>query len=248
MIEELKHITENKFSFFEKNDDYVQIILPIYAEDGDLYEIFVKKITDRVYRITDCGLTIMRLSYSYEIDTDKKRELLNKIILANRVEMIDGEIFIETNTENFENSAFRLAQVIAKVSNMYIYSREVVRSLFFEELEEFVYSKLEKYHPQKEYYPIPENPEYQVDYCFNGRVRPIYLFGVNTSDKAKIATISCQQFLLRKMNFKSLIIFEDLDKIKKKDRDRLLNVSDKTITNFDFYKENIIEFFERESA
>ena len=248
MIQELKNIVNDKFEFFQKDDEYVQVTIPMFAEDGDIYEIFVKELEEGKYIITDCGITLMRLSYSYEINSDRKREIFNKIIRSNKVEFQSGEILLESDIQNFENSVFRLAQVIAKVSNMSVYSKEVIKSLFFEHLEEFIYDKLSKFKPQKDYYPMPENPEYKVDFCFNDRPRPIFLFGVNTTDKARITTISCQKFIIEQIGFKSVIVFEDLDKIYKADRDRLLNVSDKSITNFEFYHRNLLEFFEREST
>ncbi|MBU1095903.1 MAG: DUF1828 domain-containing protein [Bacteroidetes bacterium] len=247
MIQNIKNLIGNKFEFYPKNDEYTQVVIPMYAEDGDLYELFVKESDEGKYIITDCGITIMRLSYSYEINSDRKREILNKIIRSNNVELKNGEILVETNLSEFENSVFKLAQVIAKVSNMSIYSKEVIKSLFFEQLEEFVNEKLIEFNPRKDYLPLPENPEYKVDYCFNDREKPIYLFGVNTTDKARITTITCQKFIIENIGFKSLIVFEDLDKINRSDRDRLLNVSDKTITSFEFYQRNLIEYFNREA-
>lgn len=246
MISEIENIVGNKFKLFPKDDRYVQVSLPMYAEDGDLYEIFVRKSEEGKYIITDCGITLMRLSYTYDIDSDRKREILNKIIFSNEVDLVDGEIIIETDTDNFENSVYRLAKVIAKVSNMSIYSKAVVKSLFFEQLEEFIYKELGNYNPQKSFKPIPESPEYEVDYCFNGREKPIYLFGINTTDKARITTISCQQFIIKQIQFRSVIVFEDLDKIRRADRNRLLNISDKNITSFESHQKDILQYFERE--
>lgn len=129
---------------------------------------------------------------------------------------------------------------------MRLYKREVIHSLFFEMLEEFIMTNLQKYNPQKKYYPIPDHEEYEVDYCFNHRRRPIYLFGVNNSANARLATISSQKFIAEKLNFSSLIILEDLDVIGKKDQARLMSAADKQFPSLEDFQKLAEEYIERE--
>jgi hypothetical protein len=53
----------------------------IYHEDGDMVDIFLENPPngngDRLVRVCDHGMTLMRLSYSYDLDTPKKEEIFN---------------------------------------------------------------------------------------------------------------------------------------------------------------------------
>src|SRR3989339_574847 len=98
----------------------------------------------------------------------------------------------------------------------------------------------------KSYFPLIEHDEYEVDYCFNGRERPIYLFGVNSNDRARLATIACQKFITDKLKFRSLIVFENYENVSKKDFKRLMSASDKEFPSFDEFQNHAVEYLERE--
>jgi hypothetical protein len=196
----------------------------------------------------DSGLTLMRLSYSFDIDTPNKEKIFNKILKEYGVQNENDNLFIETTSDTFYPALMQFAQTISKIINMRLYRREVIHSLFFEILDEFIMSKLQKYNPQKKFYPIPDHEEYEVDYCFNHRKRPIYLFGVNNSANSRLATISCQKFINEKLNFSSLIILENLDVIGKKDQARLMSAADKQFPSLEDFQKHAEEYIEREGA
>ncbi len=242
MTSKISSILNNKYLVLESDHDYVQVALPAYAEDADLYEIYVKQIGEDEFIVTDRGVVLMRLSYSYEIDSDNKRGLLNKIINSNGGKFIEGEIQVSCTTIGLEEALFKLLQISAKVSNMSIYSRDIVRNLFMEELEEFVYESFSNFKPQKNYLPINNSPEYVVDFSFDSKDAPLFLFGVSSSEKAKLVTISCLQFKVNKLPHKSLVVFEDYKKIGNYDYERLTNACDKTITNFHNYQNFLSDY------
>jgi hypothetical protein len=86
-----------------------------------------------------------------------------------------------------------------------------------------------------------------VDFCFNDRPRPVYLFGVNNSSNSRLATISCQRFIADKIKFSSLIVLEDLDVLGKTDQARLMSAADKQYPSLDEFKEHAEEYLEREA-
>jgi len=77
----------------------------------------------------------MRLSYTYSLDTPNKEKIFYKIIAENKVNESKGNLYIDTPIELLYPTILQFAQAIAKVSNMRIYKREVIRSLFYELLE-----------------------------------------------------------------------------------------------------------------
>lgn len=246
-INRVKEQFNNFFSLKEKRENILQVFAPLYHADGDMMDIFLSEIPERnLIRLSDYGLTLMRLSYSFDIDTPNKEKIFNKILAENSIQNENGNLYIDVQPEYIYHGLMQFAQVISKVTNMRLYKREVIHSLFFEMLEEFIMTNLQKYNPQKKYYPIPDHEEYEVDYCFNHRRKPIYLFGVNNSANARLAIISSQKFIAEKLNFSSLIILEDLDVIGKKDQARLMSAADKQFPSLEDFQKLAEEYIERE--
>src|SRR4030065_2033871 len=246
MIEEyLNRVKEQFNNFFylkEKRENILQVFAPLYHADGDMMDIFLSEIPDKKrLKISDFGLTMMRLSYSYDVDTPNKEKIFNKILSENSIQNENGELFIEVKPEYIYVGLMQFAQAISKITNMRLYKREVIHSMFFEMLEEYVMDKLQKYNPLKRFYPIPGHEEYEVDYCFNHRRRPIYLFGVNGSSNSRLATISCQKFISEKLNFSSLVVLENLDVLGKKDQARLMSAADKQFPSLEEFQKNAEE-------
>lgn len=246
-INSLKEQFNNFFYLKEKRENILQVFAPLYHADGDMMDIFLTEIPEsKLIRISDYGLTLMRLSYSFDIDTPNKEKIFNKILAENSILNENGNLFIDVKPEYIYHGLMQFAQAVSKITNMRLYKREVIHSLFFEMLEEYVMTNLQKYNPQKKFYPIPDREEYEVDYCFNHRRRPIYLFGVNNSANARLATISCQKFIAEKLNFSSLIILENLDVIGKKDQARLMSAADKQFPSLEDFQKHAEEYIERE--
>lgn len=246
-INRLKEQFNNYFYLKTKRENILQVFAPLYHSDGDMMDIFLNEISEKgLIRISDCGLTLMRLSYSFDIDTPNKEKIFNKILSENSIQNENGNLFIDIKPEYIYHGLMQFAQAISKVTNMRLYRREMIHNLFFEMLDEYIMMNLQRYNPQKKFYPIPDHEEYQVDYCFNHRKKPIYLFGVNNSANARLATISCQKFIAEKINFSSLIILENLDVIGKKDQARLMSAADKQFPSLEDFKKHAEEYIERE--
>src|SRR5208283_4235048 len=127
-------------------------------------------------RVCDHGMTLMRLSYSYDVDSPNKERILERIVSEDGVSDGNGNLYIDAPAEELCPAILQLAQTIAKVSNMRMYRREVIHSLFFESLAEVVETRLQRFNPRRPYFPLPDQEEYEVDYCFNDREKPVFLF------------------------------------------------------------------------
>lgn len=245
----LKAQFNNRIAFREKRPGVLQLVAPLYHEDGDMVDIFLQESKDRgTIRISDFGMTIMRLSYSFDIDTPNKERIFYRILGENQVSEENGSLFIETRPESLYPAILQFAQTIAKVSNMRLYKREVVQSLFYEILEEIIQEKLRPYNPQPGVFPLPERDDLEVDYLFDISPHPIYLFGVKDSAKARLATICCLEFQRAKIKFKGFVVHEDFDGLNKKDRNRITSAVDKQFISLDDFRANAPQVFEREAA
>ena len=231
----------------EKRPGIMQLLVPLFHEDGDMVDIFLQEGREPgLIRICDHAMTIMRLSYSFEIDTPNKMRILRQIIDENGIAEDNGNLFIETRPECLYPAIMQFAQAVAKVANLEVLRREIVRSLFYESLEEFISVSLAQYPCQHQTYPIPDRDELEVDYEFPMDSRPIYLFGVKDAGKARLATICCLEFEKVRLPFRSMAVHENFEELNRKDRQRILSAVDKHFPTLDDFKKRGPLMFERE--
>jgi Domain of unknown function DUF1828 len=242
-------------AFRERRPGVVQVLAPLFHEDGDMLDIFVD-LPDadapsngaRRVRVSDYGMTLMRLSYSYDLDTPNKERVFHRMLAENRIQEQDGNLFLEADLTGLYPAILQFAQGVAKVSSMQYFKREVIASLFYEQLAEFIEERLGAYRPRSKVLPIAEHDEYEVDYELSAGPRPIYLFGVKDDNKARLAAISCKEFQLKSLPFRSVMVHPDFDALTKKDRARIMSAGDKLFPSLDDFRENGPAWFEREAA
>lgn len=238
----------NRIDLRPKRPGVLQLIAPLFHEDGDMIDIFLEEIGNGNIRVCDHGMTLMRLSYSFDLDTPNKERIFNKILSENRINESNGNLYIDTKPEALYPAILQFAQTVAKVSNMRLYRREVIQSLFYEMLQEFIEDKLVEYNPKPNVLPITERDELEVDYQFNLKTRPIYLFGIKDAAKARLATISCLEFQKAKLNFIGFAVHENFDSLSRKDRNRITSAIDKQFVSLDDFKQNSEQVLKREAA
>ncbi len=250
MDELIKNIKQNfnkQFSLREKRRGIYQILIPIYHEDGDMIDLFVEE-KDGEFYLSDFGLTIMRLSYSYEIDTPHKEQVFQKILKENKLEEDKGIIRFKTKTDTIFNDIMHVSQSLMKIGSMRFFKREVIESMFYENLEELINTELIDYNPKKSVFPIKEREDLEADYEFTPNGSPVYLFGVKDSFKARLATICCLEYQHSNLKFRSLIVHDDFEKLPQNDRLRITNASDKQFTSLEDFSNNARKYFEREKS
>ncbi len=247
LSERLREQFHRRIEIMEKRAGIYQLLIPVYHEDGDMIELFVDsgKSQNGTIRLCDFGMGVMRLSYSYDIDTENKEKIYHKILGENGLQEENGNVYLDTPVELLYPAVLQISQGIAKICSMRYFKREVIESLFFELLDEFIMEKLGKYKPTKSVLPIEERDDLEVDYQFQPNGKPLYLFGVKDPAKARIATISCLEYQRANLTFESMIVHEDSEKLPKKDRKRLTSACDKQFTSLDDFKQNAEQFFER---
>lgn len=238
----------------EKRPNIQQVFAPLYHEDGDMMDVFLDLpkdadlSADRRIRLSDHGMTLMRLSYSFDLDTPNKEKIFQRILLENGVSEDDGEIYMEAGAESLYPALMQFSQAIGKVCNMRLFRRETLNSLFEEMLEEFIQGTLARYQPTPSVCPIPERDDLEVDWQFKPNGTPLYLFGVKDNARARLATISCLEFQRNKLPFRSMVVHEDFDKIARKDKTRLTSACDKQFTSLDDFRQNAEQYLQRETG
>ena len=130
---------------------------------------------------------------------------------------------------------------------MQAFKREVVRSLFYEELGDFVKDALVRYNPVADYLPLPDKDELEVDWRFDVKPRNLFLFGVRDNAKARLAALTCRELQIKHVPFRSVIVHEDFeDGLSRKDQTRITSAADKQFTSLIDFKANAEQYFRRE--
>jgi hypothetical protein len=246
----LREQFNHQIAFRERRPGTLQLIAPLYHEDGDMVDIYIEPengAQDNV-RICDHGMTVMRLSYGFDIDTPNKERIFQRILSENGVSEQNGNLYLDVKSESLYPAVLQFAQAVAKVSNMHLYKREVIHSLFYELVAEFIESKLRRYNPRENTFPIQSRDDLEVDCQFDIKPRPVFLFGVRDSAKARLVTISCLEFQRARLPFKSFVVHEDFDNLSRKDRSRITSAADKQFISLEDFRENAEQVFEREAA
>lgn len=219
-----------------------RLYAPFFHEDGDMYSIYLEVVGDQVI-IRDYGNAIMRVGYTFDVNTETRQNILNRIVTSNMAEMDDGEILLRSNVAGAPEAVMRFAQVVSKVSSIDMLSREVARSMFYDALRDFIVGGLSRFNAQPKVCPTSD-PDLTVDYVINGRV-PLFLFGVKDDSKASRVMISCLDFQKRGLPFSSIVVHEDFESLSKFNRRQITNISDKQFTTFDDFKTEGEAFLDR---
>lgn len=257
-VEILREQFNSHVAVREKRPGVLQLVAPLFHEDGDMMDIFLDVPKngangsidpEQKIRVSDHGLTLMRLSYTFEIDTPNKEKIFRRILAENGIAEESGELFVEATPTSLYTSLLQFSQAVSKVCNMRYFKREVLASLFEEMLAEFIQQQLPRFKPsEKGIFPIPDRDDLKVDWEFRPNGVPLYLFAVKDANRARLATISCLEFQRHNLKFKSIAVHEDIDNLGRKDRNRLTNACDKQFTSLDEFKQNALPYLEREAA
>jgi len=245
----LRRQFNDRVRFSEKRPGIYQLIAPFYHEDGDMIEIYLDNPEgDGKIRVSDHGMTIMRLSYEYDIDTPNKRRIFEKMLSENQLREENGRIFLETQPAALYPAVLQFVQAVGKIANMRLFKREVISSLFYEMLDEFVMESLARFGPKPDVLPVPERDDLEVDYELQKTVKPVYIFGVRDVAKARLTTISCLEFQKTKISHKSIVVHEDFESLARKDRKRITSAADKQFVDLEDFKAHGEEFILRDAA
>ena len=242
----------SNFQIEPRRNNLFQLFAPFYHTDGDIMDIFIRINPNEkdFIEICDCGLTLMRLSYEYEIDTPNKENILHKILLENDALLNDGEIsIIITNPDLLFAALMNMSQIIAKVMSMKMLQRDNVTSLFYDLVKEYVFSGLKAYSPIEGYNPIEHRSELIVDYAFGIKSsKPLFLFPTKGADRARLAAIAILSFQNSKIPFTSIVVHDDFDNLPSKDRKIIMSAADKQFFDLEDFKKHSNTFFERNMA
>ena len=219
----------NGFDVYERRPGKYQLIVPIHHEDGDMVDVYLQDGSGApgTIRVCDFGMALMRLSYTYEINSPSRQRILDSILMNNGVQNDNGNLYIDTPLKLLYESILQFTGCVQKVCNMRYWSREIVRSTFYEDLKEYTITELRRFDPKPDVSPLPDYLDISVDWSLTYNERDFYMFGVSSNEKAKSTAICLLEFQKEELPFTSLIVHEDMEELGRKEGTYLTRNADK---------------------
>ncbi|OYY58651.1 MAG: hypothetical protein B7X83_03810 [Polynucleobacter sp. 17-46-58] len=219
--------------------DLLAIKTPFQFADGDSYSIHLKRLPAGGFRISDSGLTLMHLSYEFDLDKLKdgaRARRFEKTLNEVGIQAQDGELYLDVRGDALGEGVFRFGQAITQVHDISFLNRVQVENTFYDDLYENLKSIVGEDHIEKNYIikNLPQSENYPIDfYIHTKNSLPLYLFGVPGRDKARLATIILQHLIAENLEFNSMIVFQNMSEIGSKDIGRLMNAANDMVASVD---------------
>ena len=231
---------------YERRSGTFQLIVPIRHEDGDMIDIYLQDgpQDDGHIRICDFGMTLMRLSYTLDLNTPTRQRIFNSILMNNGVTNDDGNLYLDTPMGLLYESILQFAGCAQKVCNMRYWSRESVRSAFYDDLSDYITTELTRFSPVPDHSPLPDYP-ISVDWPLTHSNRNFYVFGVVGNDRAKNVAISLLEYQKAQLPFISLVVHEDMEDLGIKERLYLTRNADKQYPVLDDFRKGSLDDIDR---
>jgi hypothetical protein len=222
-----------------RQNGFVMLDTPFTYPDGDHYPLYLMATPTGGVRVSDGGHTLMHLSYENDVDkffTGTRSILLDQVVAEQDIDFDkeSGQFFVEGSLEHLADASFRLGQALTRIYDLTFLNRSRVASTFYDDLKEQIYSIVSEEKVKREYLVpgLPQAENYPVDFYIEGKSStPIYLFGIPNRDKARLTTIFLQYYLQNKIEFDSLLVFENQQEIPRADLARLSNVGGEQIAS-----------------
>lgn len=146
-----------------------------------------------------------------------------------------GEIYLDAPPNELSTAIFRFSQTLTNINDLTFLNRARAESTFYEDLAELLNQVIEPEKIQRDYmYPDMQNAaDYPIDYRIEGKIDPLFLFGIPNRDKARLVTIVLERLLRAEAQFDSVLIFADQGAIPRQDLARLSNAGGEMIASLD---------------
>lgn len=217
-------------------DGRLMVNTPFRFPDGDTFPIYLSKAESGALQLSDCGHTLMQISYEHEVDSflDGRRGLLLEQIVTESGLRWDAGVFsLEVPPTELSEAILRFGQAMTRVFDLTLLSRSNIGSTFYNDLADLICRLLDEDKVQRDFQPdVPNAPSYAVDYRIEGRDGvPLFLYGVPNRDKARLTAIMLAHFHRHRLPFESLLVFKDQAEIPGADLARLSDLAGESISS-----------------
>ena len=140
---------------------------------------------------------------------------------------------------------FKLGQALTRISDLGLWNKARIKSTFYEDLD-FNLHRIIPYQEIKKdaYLEIDREKLFPIDYLVNGEDKPLLIFGVPDSSKARLATIIMLKVAEWKINCNKMVVLNGLENIGNADLERLMDAANDfvpKVTEFESMERKIAE-------
>jgi len=248
---EFKSRISEQLELEEQGTERFRVLTPFRFDDGDHYEIVLKREGDR-WILTDEANTLMHLSYwidDKDLETGTRKEIIDNSLALFSVENRDGELIIPIQNERWGDALFNYVQALSKVSDVSFLSRERVRSTFLEDFRALMSATVPAARLAFEWMDEEHDPKgnYPVDARINSMRIPLFVYALpkTSEDKINLTQIALLTFERWGIPFQSLSIFEDQEEVPRRALARYTDVSGKAFSRLDGNEDQIAAYVRR---
>ena len=134
-----KFVNWLKDEIYVKNiGEYTEITSPFLDRYNDYLQIYVKLQNNNELILSDDAYTINNLKMAgIDIDSAKRRKILDNFLNKYRVELINDELTIKSGVEDFPQKIMFLMQAMLNIDDMFMLSQSKIVSLFLDDIKNF---------------------------------------------------------------------------------------------------------------
>lgn len=215
----------------------IRISMPLTAADGDAITVWLTPDLGG-WVVRDHGTTLMRLSYGTDLDLlaeGHRAKVVARILSEQGVQLDDGELSTRALEGSLGVAMMRMGQAMLRLADIRLWSKTRIAGTFYEDLERTLrrVAGNDRVHSRYTVPGIPDAGSYPVDFAVLGGTHPLYVFGVPSTDKARLVTIMLQHLQHAQQRFDSMVVCSDLDALPRADRRRLINAANDIVTGAD---------------
>jgi hypothetical protein len=144
MIEEIQKLLEQYRNWLRDKtqlrqlDDWVEITTPFLDRHNDFIQIYAQKHNGG-YLLTDDGYTLEDLEQNgCKLQSPKRQELLKMTLNGFGIQMVGDRLQVSASPDNFALRKHNLMQAILAVNDMFFLASPMVKSLFYEDVVEWL--------------------------------------------------------------------------------------------------------------
>jgi len=189
------------------------VVTPFQFDDGDHLRVILSKKNDK-WRFSDEGDTYLHLSYDIspkDLERGTRAKVISAVVATYGMQDNEGELILETSEESIGDALFSFLQGLTRITDVSFLSREMVRSTFMEDFKRYIAEKIPAQRVKFGYNFPDRDPKgnYKIDCYVNGMAKPLFIYGINNTEKCKDVQINLLTFERWDLSFHSVGIFEN---------------------------------------
>ena len=148
LIDEYLLWLKDKTVLKEVGTDWIEVTTPNLDRHNDYLQIYIKKEGGEYILTDDCYIINDLLDSGCDINTPKREQILKTTLQGFGVLKVDNSLQVRTTADRFALKKHDLLQAMLAVNDLFYLSQSSIRSLFFEDVEQWLDQSDIRYTPK----------------------------------------------------------------------------------------------------